>query len=262
MGAPIRLITPTEALAIEPGLNPSMIAAAFCELDGHVTAYLTGRAYRKALVAAGAGVFENTPVTGIAPEAGRYVIRHQDGGRTVARRLVLAGGVWLETMLGWLGIAVPIKCLVNQLIVTERMAPVMRSVVSIANGLLSLKQFENGTVLIGGGWQGIGDREDGPIAVRPENLIGNLRLAAHTIPALRHARAVRAWLGLEAETDDALPALGPLPGVPGAWIIGSVHSGYTSGPFMGKLLAQAVLGQRPDLPLFPVDRLLTEARAA
>jgi glycine/D-amino acid oxidase-like deaminating enzyme len=67
---------------------------------------------------------------------------------------------------------------------------------------------------------------------------------------------VRSWLGLEAETADALPAIGPVPGIDGAWIIGSVHSGYTSGPFMGKILAQAVLGQAPELPLFPIDRLL------
>jgi glycine/D-amino acid oxidase-like deaminating enzyme len=173
-----------------------------------------------------------------------------------AARLVLAGGVWLEDMAGWLGVTLPIKVLVNQLVVTERMPPVMQTVLGVASGLLSLKQYANGTVLIGGGWQGIGDRARGGIAVRPENFLGNMRLAAHTVPALRQARVVRSWLGLEAETADALPAIGPVLGIDGAWIIGSVHSGYTSGPFMGKILAQAVLGQAPELPLFPIDRLL------
>ena len=118
---------------------------------------------------------------------------------------MLAGGVWLETMLAWLGLRVPIKCLVNQLVVTERMRPVMRSVVGIANGLLSLKQFENGSVLIGGGWQGIGDPVRGGVEAKPENLIGNVRLARHAIPALGETRVVRIWLGLEAETADAMP---------------------------------------------------------
>jgi glycine/D-amino acid oxidase-like deaminating enzyme len=137
----------------------------------------------------------------------------------------------------------------------------MASVLGIASGLLSLKQYENGSVLIGGGWQGIGDREHGPVALRPEGFLGNVRLAAHTIPALRQARVLRSWLGLEAETADALPAIGPVPGVAGAWMIGSVHSGYTSGPYFGRLLAQAVLGQSPDLPLFPIDRLLHKEAA-
>jgi glycine/D-amino acid oxidase-like deaminating enzyme len=137
----------------------------------------------------------------------------------------------------------------------------MRTVLGVASGLLSLKQYENGTVLIGGGWQGIGDRTRGGLAVRAENFQGNVRLAAHTVPALRDARVVRAWLGLEAETADALPAIGPIPGVPDAWIIGSVHSGYTSGPYMGKLLAQAICGQAPEMPLFPIDRLLAMEHA-
>jgi glycine/D-amino acid oxidase-like deaminating enzyme len=91
--------------------------------------------------------------------------------------------------------------------------------------------------------------------------LGRSDIAAK-LPALRRARIVRAWLGLEAETADALPVLGPLPGVEDGWIIGSVHSGYTSGPFMGALLADAMLGRPLALPLFPIDRLLAQKDAA
>ncbi|MFW8505891.1 FAD-dependent oxidoreductase, partial [Klebsiella pneumoniae] len=76
----------------------------------------------------------------------------------------------------------------------------MRSVLSIANGLLSMKQFANGTVVIGGGWQGIGSRELGGRETIPENLIGNLRLGQQAVPALASARVARIWLGLESET--------------------------------------------------------------
>jgi glycine/D-amino acid oxidase-like deaminating enzyme len=160
-------------------------------------------------------------------------------------------------MMAWLGVHLPIKVLVNQLAVTERQRPVMRTVVGIASGLLSLKQYSHGTTVIGGGWQGIGDRERGGVALRPDRLIGNIRLACHAIPALKEARLARAWAGLEAETADALPAVGPVPGVPDAYVCGSVHSGYTSGPYLAKLLADVILGREPALPLFPIDRLLT-----
>jgi glycine/D-amino acid oxidase-like deaminating enzyme len=256
MGAPIRLMTPAEARVVEPGLNPGVIAAAFCELDGHVTAYLTGRAYRRALVAAGAVVMEHWPVGAVERSGAGYAIRAQDGRRLRARRLVLAGGVWLETMLAWLGLDVKVKCLVNQLIVTERMRPVMRSVVGIANGLLSLKQFENGSVLIGGGWQGIGDPRRGGVEAKPDNLIGNVRLARHAIPALGETRVLRIWLGLESETADAMPMIGDLPGLPDAFVIGCVHSGYTSAPYMGQLLADHILGRVPERPLFDPARLV------
>jgi len=178
-----------------------------------------------------------------------------------ATRLVMAGGVWLEPMLAMLDIDIPIKTLVNQLIVTEPMPPVIRSVLSIANGLLSMKQFANGSVLIGGGWQGIGDRVRGGVETVPDNLIGNLRLAQHVIPALAKARVARIWLGLESETADAMPMIGALPGLADAWVIGCVHSGYTSGPYMGKLLAQAMLGEEPELPLFDPARLVVPVEA-
>jgi len=251
-GAPIELVSGAQACAIEPGLNPAVRLAGYCRTDGFASSYLTGRAFRGALLNAGVDVREGCAVDGIDPG---FTLRTA-AGPVAAARVALAGGVWLEPMAAWFGIKLPIKTLIHQLVVTERLPPVMGTVLGVASGLLSLKQYDNGTVLIGGGWQGIGDREAGPIAVRPENFLGNVRLAAYTIPALRSARVVRSWLGLESETADALPAVGPLPGVPDAWTIGAVHSGYTCGPYIGKLLAQAMLGEAPELPLFPIDRLL------
>jgi glycine/D-amino acid oxidase-like deaminating enzyme len=35
--------------------------------------------------------------------------------------------------------------------------------------------------------------------------------------------------------------------------LGSVHSGYTSGPYIAKLLAEQMLGRDPDLSLRPFD---------
>ncbi len=257
-GAPIDLVSAARAQEAEPGLGPGVLLAGHCKVDGYANAYLTGQAYRAALIEAGVDLRERTPVSGVAREEAGFAVQSA-AGPVRARRLVLAGGVWLEEMAAWLGIALPIKALVNQLAVTERVAPVMRTVVGIASGLLSLKQYPHGTVVIGGGWQGKGDRERGGAEIVPESLIGNMRLACHAIPALKNARLARAWAGLEAETRDALPVVGPLPGIPEAYICGSVHSGYTSGPYLARLLAQRILGTEPADPLFPIDRLLAPA---
>lgn len=260
-GAPIELVTPQRAAEIEPGLNRTVLAAAYCRLDGFSAAYRTGRAFVAALRSADVQVIENRPVTGIEREGSTFLVRSA-AGTLRARRLVLAGGVWLEQMLGWLGVSIRVKCLINQLAVTERLKPVMRTVLGIANGLLSLKQFDNGTVVIGGGWQGKGDPDRGAVEIVPDNLIGNLRLARWVIPTLAESRIVRIWLGLEAETADAMPLAGPVAGVEGAFVIGSVHSGYTSGPFMGRLLADLILGRQPEMPLFDPARLMTARPAA
>lgn len=257
-GAPISLVTGREAQSIEPGLGPGVRLAGHCKVDGYANAYLTGLAFRNALLAEGVTLFERCEAHAIDHEQGGYTVLTRD--RAVkGRRLLLAGGVWIEPMLGWLGVRLPIKVLVNQLAVTERQAPVMRTVIGIASGLLSLKQYPHGTTVIGGGWQGLGDREQGGVTLLPERLIGNVRLACHAIPALAQARLARAWAGLEAETADALPAVGPIPGHPDAYVCGSVHSGYTSGLYIARLLADTLLGREPELPLFPIERLLSPA---
>lgn len=255
-GAPIRLIGAREACRIEPNANPAMRMAGHCPIDGYANAYLTGLAFRRALIEAGVDLRERTPALGVEPQGGGYEIR-LPAGVLRSRRIVFAGGVWLEPMMAMLGIRLPIKTLTNQLAVTERTRPVMRTVLGVASGLLSLKQYPHGTTVIGGGWQGVGDRERNMHRTSVASLIGNTRLAVHAIPALRGARIVRSWTGFESETADAMPAIGPVPGFDGAWIVGASHSGYTSAPYTARCLTQAILEQEPEMPLFPIDRLLT-----
>ena len=254
-GAPIKLITATEAQRIEPGLSGKVRMASHCLMDGFANAYQTGTAYRAALHQDSVSIREYCCVNEVTPVSNGFEVESADG-LVCVRQIVFAGGVWLEPMLRWLGLNLPIKTLINQLAVTERTAPVMRTVVGIASGLLSLKQYPHGSVVIGGGWQGQGSRLSNTHHVDPVSLQGNVRLASYTIPALVNTNVVRAWTGFEAETADALPAVGPVPGVDGAWVCGSIHSGYTSGPYIARCLVQAIVGEEPDMPLFPIDRLL------
>ncbi len=254
-GARIEMISPDRAREIEPSLSSHLLAASHCPTDGYVTANKTGLAFLAALKQAGVALFTHTMVEAVQREAKGFTVISTEC-RIKAQRVAIAGGVWLEEMFGWFGLHIPIKTLINQLAVTERLRPIMRTVVGIASGLLSLKQFPNGTVLIGGGWQGRGSRDDRVTEIVPENLIGNVQLACHAVPALCQTRLLRAWMGFEAETRDAMPVIGAVPGIEDAYVIGSVHSGYTSGPYMGKLLAQAILSREPEMPLFDPARLL------
>ncbi|RUT24832.1 FAD-dependent oxidoreductase [Asaia sp. W19] len=251
-GAPIDVISARKALEIEPGLNPGLRAAASCALDGHIPSYRVGAAYARALKRGGVTLLEHSEVERIVTGDGSdHAIYLRERAHPVrAGRIVASGGAWLEKMLRWMGFPIPIRCLFNQLVVTEPMSKVMGSVISIANGLLSLKQFTNGSVLIGGGWQGEGTLEAGGTRVIPENLRGNVRLAQHVIPALRNAMVLRVWLGQEAETPDAMPLIGALGTDDSRFVIGSVHSGFTSGPYMARLLADRILGGAPDLRAF------------
>lgn len=255
-GAPIKIISAARAREIEPELSDHAVAASYCSLDGYATSYMIGRAYRAALLGAGVDLREWKPMESIARENGGFSVAI--AGETIrAKRLVLAGGAWLNDALGHFGIQIPLNCRVNQVAVTERTRPILGSILGVATGLLTLKQASNGSVLIGGGWQGIGDPERGGVGIIPENLIGNLRLAAYAVPGLAKSRIVRTWLGLEANVPDFMPLVGPLPGVDDAFVIGCVRGGFTIGPYMGQLLAQRILGNEPEMPLFDPARVIS-----
>jgi len=138
--------------------------------------------------------------------------------------------------------------------VTERQPRMIRTLLGTATDTLSLKQVDNGAVLIGGGWQGIGSLEDGPREVVPEHVVGNLRLACATVPALVQARAVRTWLGLEARVADNLPLAGALPGIANAWVLGAVHTGFALSPAAAEMMASVMLGRAPAVPAFDPAR--------
>ena len=152
---------------------------------------------------------------------------------------------------------VPITVLTNQLSATSDRARCGRK--SALHPVFSpSSSIPHGTVVIGGGWQGRGDPDTGRTELVPENIIGNIRLAC--TPFRRCARRARALLGrFEAETADALPRRGAALLTP---MCGSVHSGYTSGPYIAKLLAERILGREPEMPLFPIERLLAPAANA
>ena len=260
-GAPIEMVGPNRARELEPGLSDKAILASWCPMDAYASSYQLGDALRTALRSAGVTVREFSPVDAIEREDTGYVARAGEDSLG-AKRVVVTGGVWIEKLLARdFGVRIPVNCRVNQVSVTERMPPIMQRVLGIATSLLTLKQSQNGTVLIGGGWQGKGNPERGGYEVVPENLVGNLRLAGYVIPALREARIVRTWLGLEGNVDDFMPLAGEIPGAPDAYVLGCVRGGFTIGPFIGTLMAQRILGREPEMPLFdPARAVVKETR--
>ena len=192
------------------------------------------------------------PVVSVEDGEGGFVVRTADDA-LAARRIILAGGVWLGTMARWFGLELPIACRVNQGTITERMRPILNTVLEVY-GRLSLKQAANGTVLMGTVLHWIDDPDRGAELTDPLRLVARMaetaRSAAAAVPALAGGRVVRTWTGLEGYTPDNLPVFGPLPGIDHAYVMGCMRSGFTAGPVMGRLLADAILGREPELPIF------------
>lgn len=252
-GAPIEIVSPNRVAEAEPGLTRRVRLAAWCALDGYANSSLTGSYYRALLGVAGVPYRQGCRVTAIERLSRGFRLETSQG-EVRAARLLLACGGWLKGAAAMIGLDLPVRARVNTVSVTERGPRLVNSVIGHATGLLTLKQKANGTVLIGGGWQGVGSPETGRGQVAADTVLPNLRLAQFAVPGLAGFRVVRSWTGFEANVPDFYPLAGAAPGVPDAFLIGCVRGGYTIGPYIGRLMGELILGREPEMPLFDPGR--------
>ena len=224
-----------------PWIGADVRCATRCAGDGFASPLLAGRALLREVRAAGARI--------VAPAAVAAVDRRGDGyqvqtalGSTICRNVVIAAGPWSEIVGKLFGISVPVETHVNMLSVTEPLAPFMDQVVTHISGRLTMKQYANGTCIVGGGWQGTGGVETGEKRLDWQQLVQNLELATTVVPPLRAASIVRQWAGFEGQTPDGWPIIGPVSGHDGLFCAVTGRAGFTGGLLTGRAAAAAVLG--------------------
>ena len=256
-GAPIEFVSNNHIRNAEPNLTQKVISASYCPEDGYANSSLTGQYYRGRLRDQGIPYRERCPVTAIAQDGTGFALDTPQGEIT-ASRILLATGAWLKPTAAMLDVDLPVNARINTVSVTERLKPLTSTVIGHATGLLTMKQKTNGTVLIGGGWQGRGTPQEGRGQVTAGSLQPNLALAQFALPALANARIMRSWTGFEANVPDFYPLAGALPGIEGAFVLGCVRGGYTIGPYISKLMGDFILDREPELPLFDPGRNFNE----
>ena len=256
-GAPIELVSNSVLREAEPQLADRVVAASYCAEDGYSNSSLTGQFYRARLKEQGVQYREGFKVLGVEACNDGYVIR--SASTTVrARKLLLSTGAWLKSLAALMDVDLPLQARINTVSVTQRLPMLTRSVIGHATGLLTMKQKANGTLLIGGGWQGRGTPEQGRGQVDVHSLRSNLALARHVLPAIENAQILRSWTGFEANVPDFYPLAGKLPGYEDVFILGCVRGGYTIGPYIGKLMGDYILERKTELPLFDPGRDFVE----
>ena len=256
-GADITFVNPKKVEEIEPHLAKKIVAASFCPDDGYANSSLSGQYYRGRLTDENIDTIERFKVSEIDINSNGYEI--SSGNRVIkANRILIACGGWTKHVAAMLGEDLPIRARINTVSVTERAPRIMNGVIGHATGLLTMKQKDNGTVLIGGGWQGKGTPEEGRGAINPETLLPNLQLAQFAVPTLSKVRVVRSWTGFEANVPDFYPLAGQLGEKDNAYILGCVRGGYTIGPYISQLVGDLILGGEPEMPLFDPNRVFNE----
>ena len=239
-GIPSEVVGPADLRRIAPGLDGCFAGAAFCPDEGQGDPLRGTMALLALARRAGVRLAAGVEVTGLEPDGpGWRVITGM--GAIRAGQVVNAAGVQAKRIGALAGVEVPMHALVQQVIATGAAPPMLRQLVAWTGRHLSLKQADGGHILVGGGWPGFQDAT-GAARVRRESVEGNLALACRALPGLRGVPVLRAWTGLAPHLDRA-PVISATPGSPGLWH-GVTGNGYTLGPVVGRMLADAVLGRK------------------
>lgn len=234
--------------AYDPCFSPDQSFAARFGNHGHITD--PGR-YVKDLAAhaeARGGRILTADVTDIARENGR-VTGVRAGGETIpCDAAVLATGAWSGPLSKTLGLNVPLETERGYHLELWEPSVMPRSPVMIASGKFVATPMDGrlrlaGIVEFGG--------LDAPPSRAPFRLLESSIRAA--IPGLGWKRTVE-WMGHRPSMADSTPVIGEAPGLKGAFTgFGHDHVGLTGGPKTGRLLAQLIAGQRPNIDLAPYD---------
>lgn len=235
------LVDRNELRRLVPRLSRHCMGALIVRDDGAADPHRTLRAFRRAAQAAGVVVREGCGVQAIERRGDRWALRagHEE---FVAPSVVNAAGAWAGRIASMVGDDVTLRTKASMMIVTERVAPVLQPVLGCAGRPLSFKQTDLGTLLIGGGRQGVPDLDRETSTVRLEELAHSAQAVCELFPTLAEVRITRAWAGLEATTPDMVPVIGPALNAPGVvHLFGFSGHGFQLIPVAGSIVADFVV---------------------
>jgi glycine/D-amino acid oxidase-like deaminating enzyme len=228
---------------------------------------LVVRAYLRALTRLGGSIRTQTPVTGLRVTAGRVVAVLTPGGEIPTSLVINAAGPGAGLIARLAGVPFDITPVWGQLIVTETAPP--RAVNhwgemhgpgphGPADGYavrFLATRVASGNILIGRcEVSGESRRRVIPAAIRPV-----LDRASRFMPFLKALRVIRVFAGIRPYSPDERPAIGRTASPEGFAMLagfGDKGIGLSAAP---RLLAQALCGRAPDIPLeaFDPGRFLT-----
>ena len=227
-----------------PGIGDAVCGATYCPIDGDCDPLALLRALHSGFIGAGGRHFP-----------GHGLVRIDDGGPRPkvettsqtfeADRVVLAAGIGNIKLVRGLGSELPLKPLRGQILVSERVKPVIPHLTHV------IRQTQEGTILFGDSQENVGI-DDSTTAATMHDIAQN---ATNTFPFLKDIRIVRVWGCLRPMPLDGFPIYDRVPGHPNVIIL-NTHSGVT----LAAAHARTLAGQIHDDTLgvtvrgFPMDR--------
>ena len=245
------LIDAQELRRLVPAVAETCPGGVVSRRDGAANPAQTTTAFRRMAEKRGARIIEGVAVTDVKREGRDWHVTAGEETYT-APILVNAAGAWAGQFAAMLGEPVPLEVVAPMLMITSRVPAFIKPVVILRGRKLSFKQFENGTVMIGGGYLGRAYPETNETDLDWTKLKDSARTVWELFPVMREATIVRAWAGIEAKMPDDIPVVGKSRKHEGLFHqFGFSLHGFQLGPGTGYTMAELIATGHTNIPLEP-----------
>ncbi len=245
-GQPFEALDAKGAARVEPLVSPSVRRALLLPDVAQVRNNRLVRAVAAAATRRKVVVLERTEVVDLLLDGRQVVGARTTDGPVRAAWTVLAAGAWSRPIAERVGLDVRVEPVRGQMLLTE--VPGARLSRMVLCGEQYLVPRADGRVLVGSTTERVGF--DASVTFDGVRLLAER--AARMVPALAGAPLRASWAGLRPGSPDRIPYLGPVSDLPGLLLAcGHFRNGILLGPISGRLIAQAIAGERTDVPLDP-----------
>jgi glycine/D-amino acid oxidase-like deaminating enzyme len=283
-GLEMELIDGADVRRLVPPIREDVLGASFCPLDAQIDTPRFVRALAAGARAHGAEIREGLDVTALRLDGDRVVGVETSDGLIETETVVVAAGVWTPRLLTSIDVDLKVGGERLQVVSTE---PLPRTIEPLVYGPLATKQYAlfrelpsydvahftavyedeadvellllaaqraTGEILIGCPMDYPEELDQRPTFAGLAAIVHGFEL---DFPGLRNVPISRMWAGLLPYTSDTLPVIdSPMPGL----VVAAGHVyGNSAGPITGKLIAQRLAGESPEIDLqeCTLDRELT-----
>ncbi len=234
--------------ALLPAIARHCVGGMVVHGDGHANPFLTVHAFKRKALALGVGILEGAGVEKVTRHGDIWHVKSARG-ELQSPTLINCAGAWGGRIAAMLGEHAPVQAQALMLMITSRVKPFVEPVVGAQGRTLSFKQFNNGTVMIGGGYQGRAEPDTNRTHLNFRGLAASSATAAALFPGLAGVQIVRSWAGIEGVMPDGIPVIGAS-SIEGAYhAFGFCGHGFALGPIVGRLIAELVTTGSAGLPI-------------
>lgn len=253
LGLDVKMIDGEEARNINPYLSEEVIGASWCPSDGHANPLLVILAYYKKARELGVRFITGDEVKEIRKVKGRARKVITENNVYEGDKIILAAGLGSRRLAQTVGIDIPMKPVLLEVLVTEPQPEMFYQMLGTAEADFYGHQSTHGSFVFGGtsGLDGfaIEDKNQPTMSITAPCICRGI---IKYFPRLKELKIIRTWAGYIDDCADHIPVISHVEEVPGL-IIACAFSGHGFGisPTVGMILSEMALERETTLDIRP-----------